>query len=102
MENNIKNKFPVNLIKGEIALWKSYWLFGVLGNIVSAFLVSISSIVSLELMFIVSIIALAYSICVLIGIWNSASNYTGSKVWTILAKIMVVLGVLATLSQFNQ
>ena len=42
-----------------------------------------------------------YKIVVFIAIWNSASKYTGSKIWAILAKIMVVLGFLSTLAIFN-
>ena len=53
-------------------------------------------------MFIMVAIVIVYSIITLIGIWNSASNYTGSKIWAILAKVMVVFGFLSTLAQFNE
>ena len=48
------------------------------------------------------IIAIVYKIVVFIATWNSASKYTGSKIWAILAKIMVGLGVLSSIAQFNQ
>ena len=103
MENNIQQtSFLSNLIKGEIALWKTYWLFGVLGNVIATFLINVSAHFSEALFFIILVSMIIYKIGVFIAIWNSASKYVGAKVWAILAKIMVVLGVLATLGQFNQ
>lgn len=102
MENNTQNSFPMNLIKGEITLWKTYWLFGVLGNIIGSFLIVVFTAMGNTLMFIMVAIVIVYSIITLIGIWNSASNYTGSKIWAILAQVMVVFGFLSTLAQFNE
>lgn len=101
MENNTQNSFPMNLIKGEITLWKTYWLFGVLGNIIGSFLIVIFTAMGNTVMFIMVSIVIVYSIITLIGIWNSASKYTGSKIWAILAKVLVILGIVSTLAQFN-
>lgn len=102
MENNTQTSFLNNLIKGEIALWKTYWLFGVVGNIIATILINIFAQFSEALFLMILIIAIVYQIGVFIAIWNSASKYLGSKIWVILAKIMVVLGVLSSIAQFNQ
>lgn len=103
MENNIQQtSFLSNLISGEIALWKTYWLFGVVGNVVATFLINVSAHFSETLFFIILVSMIIYKIVVFIAIWNSASKYIGAKVWAIFAKIMVVLGFISILSMFNQ
>lgn len=103
MENDIKQtSFLSNLIKGEIALWKTYWLFGVVGNIVATFLINVFAYFSETLFFLILVLMIIYKIIVFIAIWNSASKYTGVKVWAILAKIMVVLGFISILTIFNE
>lgn len=101
MEKIIQTSFLTNLIKGEIALWKTYWLFGVIGNIIATTLINIFSQFSETSFFIILIIAIAYKIGVFTAIWNSASKYVGLKIWAILAKIMVVLGFISILTIFN-
>lgn len=102
MENNIQStSFLNNLLKGNISLWKTYWLFGVIGNIIATTLINIFTQFSETLFFIILIIAIAYKIGVFIAIWNSASKYVGLKIWAILAKIMVVLGFISILAIFN-
>lgn len=102
MENNTQTSFLSNLIKGEIALWKTYWLFGVIGNIIATILINIFAQFSEALFLVTLIVVIVYKIGVFIAIWNSASKYLGSKIWAILSKIMVVLGVLSSIAQFNQ
>lgn len=41
MNNDTQTSFLSNLIKGEIALWKTYWLFGVVGNIIVTILINV-------------------------------------------------------------
>ncbi len=103
MENPKKSIFPLNLLKGEISLWKTYWLFGVVGNICASFLIGFSMTMG-NAIFILTIMSIfvMYLIIVYIGIWNSASRYKGSKIWAILAKVMVFLGVISFFAQFNQ
>ena len=39
MCKSMHSNFPINLIKGEIKLWKAYWLFGIVGNIIFSLLI---------------------------------------------------------------
>ena len=41
-----------------------------------------------------TLFTLAYGVIVLLGIWNSASRYTGFKLWSILAKLAAIIGIL--------
>jgi hypothetical protein len=87
-------------IKGDLGLAKTYWLFGVVGSLVISLISRLFiSIGSEPIIFI--IIILAYSAVLWIAIWNSATKYEGEKIWAILAKIVVVLGVLRTLSDLT-
>lgn len=102
MNNDTQTSFLSNLIKGEIALWKTYWLFGVVGNIIVTILINVFAQFSESLFLIMLIIAIIYKIGVFIAIWNSASKYIGLKIWAIVAKIMVILGFISILAIFNQ
>ena len=78
---------------GDFGLARTYWLYGiVLSNL--ALLIPYFFLFEGQTLA-AQITMLIYCICafvVLIGIWNAASKYTGSKVWAILAKISTIIG----------
>lgn len=81
--------FISKLIRGDYGLAKTYWLFGVLGNIIlSAPLPFIAE----ELILVLYLPLLSYSVVVLIAVWRAANRYRGPKYWATLAKIATVLG----------
>ena len=84
--------FIKKLIDGDFSLVKTYWLYGVVGSIIMNLLM-IFPIISGSMPLLVSavLISIAYAIIVLSGIWNSAGKYTGSMLWSVLAKIIVIL-----------
>jgi len=97
-QETTKKGFFKKLYDGDFGLPKTYWLFGVLANIVLKGVTILVSASDSILLIGVSLLAIVvYSIIQMIGLWNAASRYTGSKVWAILAKISVVLGVLVIL-----
>jgi uncharacterized membrane protein len=88
------------LWRGEITLWKTFWLFGVGGGlalglpIFSAMLAltdvpddTTASIFLSALGFL-----LVYLTWVFVGIWRAANKYQGDEAWVVLAKIPVVAG----------
>lgn len=87
--------FFIKLSRGDYGLAKTYWLYG----IAVGFVVSIAfSIIKSPGMIAIALLAyVAYEIPVLIGIWHSATKYTGPKVWAVLAKVACVLGALMLL-----
>ena len=87
--------FIKQLIDGDFGLAKTYWLYGVLGSIAMNLLLMFPILSgSLVLIVVAMLASIAYAIVVLTGIWNSASRYTGSKIWSVLAKIIVGVNVI--------
>ena len=99
--------FIKQLIDGDFGLAKTYWLYFVLGsNLLWLLLMFPISSSSFGLIVVSMLAAIAYDIVVLTGIWNSASRYTGSKIWSVLAKIIVganaVFLVFAVILMFSE
>jgi hypothetical protein len=94
--------------RGELSLPKSYWINGVIIGIVcrivftallTVLVIGASSTPALALVFVVVVIAnVAVVVWQIVGVWRSAGNYTGSKVWTILARIAAVVAALYLLA----
>lgn len=80
------------LANGDFGLAKTYWLYwvvvGIVVNIISNVVTSIGVLVILMLVY------TAYAIPVIMGTWRAANKYQGSKIWAILAKIVIVLGTI--------
>lgn len=98
--DKVINKF----IKGEIKLWKSYWLVGELLNGIVLLIIfnleiyffntnnSISQIPFLDfnnLTLLSKIVIFLWTIFISIGIWKSAENYKGNIIWIILTFIVI-------------
>jgi len=101
--NEIQNgSLIARLWRGNVSLFKTYWGFGVLGGILLniAYFLFVENnymrIASLRygeyIFYAISILAVLYSIFILIAIWRSAGKYTGRRLWSILARIAVILG----------
>lgn len=97
------------LWKGEYPLWVTFWIFGVLINVlfrVSFYYIEANYIAFLKNFGIYSIyllffIAIVYSVFIWIAIWRSANNYKGSQFLAAAAKLTVILGALNMLFNYN-
>ena len=97
------------LFKGDIPLVITYWVYGVLvGNVgfrILAVLIednyaSLAMNVTGNWLIVGTFwLGIAYSLFILVAIWRSAGKYQGSATWSSLARVFVVLGTLATISQ---
>lgn len=110
------SSFIVRLWNGEISLAKTYWLFGVLGGVVSRLLsplityVLTSNASSLSAFDIAAInylwsgLVIGYFVVVYVGIWRSSNRYAAQnptkRLWANLAKAAVILGSLAFIKLF--
>jgi hypothetical protein len=90
MREKINKSFFIKLKDGDFGLAKTYWLYGVVVNLILSIPTYVVS--NLSLLIVLTIIGLIYGVIVLIGIWNSASRYEGLKLWAILAKLATILG----------
>lgn len=87
--------FFSKLTQGDYGLPKTYWLFGVLGNLLFIFPVALAAAAeSMPILVLVLIASVVYSLAVAVGIWRASDKYLGPKVWAVLAKIAVLLGIL--------
>jgi hypothetical protein len=84
------------LIGGELGLATTYWVYGVLAGFIWAAAMAAARPENFwheedDLQKSIRYSFIGYYILIYIAIWNAASKYTGSKVWSILAKFLVVL-----------
>lgn len=103
-EETNKINFVIRLFKGDISLAITYWVFGALiGGVGARIILAIIEFNYLNLavaksgwILLQSVYwsIIAYSVFILISIWRSASKYKGDFIWTVLAKIAVILNVL--------
>lgn len=97
-EINDKGFFK-KLSDGDFGLAKTYWLYGVLVSIVGNILMQGAALSgSKALIIVLLLVIMVYAVFQLTGVWNASNRYTGLKIWAILAKIAVIVGVLSLLS----
>lgn len=94
--------------RGDISLPKSYWLNGVLlfglginAILAIVFLIAVNLLLhNLGAAWGIGIVYIALNcgawVWAVVGVWRSASKYQGPRVWSVLAKIAIVLGVVVT------
>lgn len=108
-----RKSFLIRLIKGEISLPVTYWVFGYIANILFLAIQSYmlecvkqkgqwDSIYDFFIFWSFSIFAIIYSIFICIAIWNSADNYKGRKLWATLSKAAVLLGIALAATEFRE
>ncbi|ASQ46163.1 hypothetical protein [Legionella clemsonensis] len=96
------------LLNGDIPLWITFWVFGVLVitvinigfYIIATHLITIINKVGTLPIYILILLAMIYTLFIWIAIWNSATQYKGSKILALFTKVIVILSVLLTLLFF--
>lgn len=93
--------FIEKLWNGDLSLAATYWVWGVLAGFVWAvFFLSIrpdGTSESNKLFDLTKIVFYFYYGFVYVGIWNSATKYTGNKIWGVLAKFIVIISIIPVL-----
>jgi hypothetical protein len=80
--------------RGEEPLATTYWLYGVvvyglmIGVVGTVLAVGIGSP---PLFLVYLLLRFAATIFIIVAIWRSAGNYTGQKIWAILARVICIL-----------
>lgn len=92
----------MKLLKGKVSLSITYWVFGVLPAILYFILVGIimDNLLKISttpyikwIVYVVIFFPYYYYPFIFFAIWKSSNHYTKNKVWPILAKISVILGL---------
>jgi len=94
-----KENFFVRFWNGKLSLPMSYWGVGVGLGIVFGFIIGIF----------IGILGMSedamwgflipFQIYTVVGVWRSSNNYKGPKFWAILAKVMIVIGIISNFGQ---
>ena len=105
--NKISN-LEINLLKlfrGDLPLYKSYWIYYVLGNfLISAPLLLVTKFQIQKFIYSFSlylVINLIYYFSSCIGVWRSSQSYKGNKILAILARFVVVIGIITTVLELR-
>ncbi|MCH8323230.1 MAG: hypothetical protein IIB64_09190 [Proteobacteria bacterium] len=88
-EYNENEPYLVKLIKGNINLAETFWLWGFLGFIIYGTVVFFASQLSVATEFVL-VLMLSYLVFASTVIWNSARTYKGKKQFAIAAQTAVV------------
>jgi len=86
-----RQKNPLeHMFQGDAGLGATYWLWFVVGG----FLLSLAmqATASSPLFFAAAMFTMAYQAVVLVGLYRAACKYAGPVIWSLLAKLVVVLG----------
>ena len=102
------NQLEINLIKlylGELPLWKSYWIYYFLGNLIASLpqllfvILQIHTFVYTMTLYLV--LSIVFYILTCIGVWKSSLRYNGSKILSFLARFVIVIGIIFNFSGFK-
>lgn len=83
-----------NLWRGNYTLFKTYWLFGLLGGLALGITVGVVlAIIESPLLALSGLASLwAWQVFISVAVWRSAGKYTGAKIWSTLARIAIFVG----------
>ena len=84
----MKNNFLARFWRGDIKLWISYWLCGVLLQYI---VFATDMYISLKFKTPVGIIIFPYAIFWSVGTWRAAQKYTGRALWVKFTELAIVL-----------
>ena len=101
-------EIALNILRGKYGLAKTFWLFWFIPSILIGILLSPliyipflielnnkSYLLAAAIAIAVPVLYILYNIIMIVASWNAASLYSGLKIWPILAKIYVLVSVLA-------
>jgi len=85
--------------RGDLPLWITYWLWGVAGNMSFVALLALlyfggtDAAWRIAALWAVYAASLGWFVLIFGGIWRAAGRYCGPRVWAVLARIGVLVGV---------
>ena len=95
----------MELFKGNLPLYKSYWIYYVLVNfLISAPLLLVTKIHIQNFIYTFSlylVLNLIYYFTSCIGVWRSSQKYKGNKILSFLARLIVVIGISTTILELK-
>lgn len=86
------------VFNGDERLVITFWVWGFLGSIVYNAIVWFAF--GFAGLMVVGLLRLLYGVFIWVSIWRSSDKYKGPSHWALIAKILVILGVIGTISGF--
>ena len=91
----------LKLFKGDLPLYKSYWIYYFLGNFLVSAPLMLIPIFQIQKFFytksILLLIYLFYYFISCVGVWKSSQRYKGNKFLASLARFVIIIGVASTI-----
>lgn len=88
--------FLRDLWRGKLRLWITYWICGVGGNMSFVTLLSLvyaaRGAAAEAWLWLVYACSLAWFVLIFVGIWRAAGRYPGPAMWSLLARLGVLIG----------
>lgn len=97
-KDNAHNGFFKKLKDGYYGLTVTFWIFVFIGLSVVNSLVDFLAWRFQDAAVVFYLLLMVYSAIITVGVWNSTKRYDGFKIWSILAKIFVILSFIFTVS----
>lgn len=91
----IKKNIIIKLWSGEVSLVKAYWLWGVLVNMLLSIGIGVVPLVNQTVAILFSALTVVYAMFISVAIWKSATRYEGKVLWKYMAKIAVIIPLIA-------
>jgi hypothetical protein len=93
------NGVAASLWRGDVPLYQTYWVCGVLTNLLWGIPIGLAEAADLPILVLVLVgLNLIYLVFIAVAIWRSATRYSGRKLWGDLARLSVTLGLIRTLA----
>ena len=94
--------FIKNFWNGNVPLVISYWVIGVIVNVIVSFaigfivtfLLIILGAPNTSINIVLHLCLIAWVIFLTVGIWRSSDKYPGKKIWPIITKIVLIIGII--------
>ncbi|AKU21437.1 hypothetical protein [Massilia sp. NR 4-1] len=87
-----RRSFYERFLKGELGLAKTYWVCGVVPAFFAG--ITVRTVSSNTLAYWIGTGLVVYQCILLAAVWNAGKKYQGSKIWPVLAFLMVLMAVL--------
>jgi hypothetical protein len=95
IQDGVQNGVLISLWRGDVPLWRVYWVCGVLTNFLWLVVIALAAATNIQLLeFVLVVLNVIYSLFIMVAIWRSAGRYAGNRIWGDLARVSVALGLL--------
>lgn len=101
MEEINNTNYLKKLLNGDISLFISFWIYFIFISFLIEFFFKIDLIQNSFIDLFLYSITLVYSILIFVIVYKSANKYLGSKIWSILAKTIVIINLFFSLTVLN-